>query len=249
VVVRREGLVFLIAVASSAASAAETRREAVVFCESGNCFYRKLQTTWVLPLRKGTPLRLKEGDVVMGVGSGTHIRVLFDDDSRAELKDSGLLRIRVGRKALNLTDGTEGARPTPKATPSGSKLVYVGSLPLRVLTPSLEEPLIFQSFPQTIRVVFEPMGDEDLARVQSHYLRWTWEGQEIVFSETAPGSRQFAATLAVSAAGDRWMRPLEAPSDGLLFKILGGEALETQLQKLLNDSDQNPAAGFELRGP
>jgi hypothetical protein len=230
------------------AHAAGPRSQASVSCEAGNCFYRKLQSAWVRPFFKGDYLRLSEGDVVMGVGSGTHVKIVFDDDSRAELKGSGLLKIRAGRKAINLTDGSEGAKPTPKATPRGSNLVYVGSFPLRVLTPSLEEPLIFQSFPQTFRVVIEPMGDEDLARVQSQYLRWTWEGQEIVFSETAPGSRQFAATLAVSSSGEMWMRPIAAPNEGILFKILGGDALEGQLQILLKNADENPAAGIELRG-
>ena len=219
-----------------------------VHCVAGNCFYRKRQTSMILLLNEGAALKLMLGDVVIGVGSGTRIKVLYEDGSRAELKDSGLMKIVGGRKDANLTDGSEGLKPTPKPTPTGSNLVYIGSFPLRVLTPSLEEPLIFQSFPQALRIVFEPMTQADLEKVKASYLKWFIGLRELVFEETAPGSRQFAATIQIDAPGEIILRPAPGSDDRIRIKVLGGDALENQIQELLKNADGSPDAGIELRG-
>lgn len=232
----------------SEASRSDQLLTADVHCEAGNCFYRKRQTSLIIPLDEGAVLKLVLGDVVIGVGSGTRIKVRYDDGSRAELKDSGLMKIVGGRKDANLTDGSEGLKPTPKPTPTGSNLVYIGSFPLRVLTPSLDEPLIFQSFPQTLRIVFEPMTQADLEKVKASYLKWFVGGSELIFEETALGSRQFAATIQVNAPGEIMLRPAPRSDDGIRIKVLGGDALEGQLQELLKNADGSPDAGIELRG-
>lgn len=230
-------------------SASEAVSISTVRCEAGNCFYRKRHSSLIKPFDEGSSLKLGLGDVVMGVGSGTRIQVLFEDGSMAELRDSGLMKIMAGKKAMNLTDGTEGLKPTPKPTPKGSNLVYVGSFPLRVLTPSIEEPLIFQSFPQELRIVIEPMIGTDAEKVKSSYLLWSLGDVEIVFLETSVGSQQYAASVKISAPGEFLLKPRSSVSEeGIRLQVLGKDALEGQLQNLLKNSDANSDAGIELRG-
>ena len=53
------------------------------------------------------------GDSVITVGSGSKVEVNFEDGSRSTLLDSGLLRIKSGRREVIMGEG-EGAVPNAK---------------------------------------------------------------------------------------------------------------------------------------
>jgi hypothetical protein len=55
--------------------------------------------------------------------------------------------------------------------------------------------------------------------------------------------------LKITAPGEFLLKPQSSVSEeGIRLQVLGGDALENQIQELLKNAEGSPDAGIELRG-
>lgn len=242
------------------------KQKATVLCKSGHCYLRKSGSMWNLPLEENLIHEVHYGDIVIGVGAGTLIEIIYEDGSKGYLNNSALLKVTPGTKEMILTQGKEVASSEGFKTQEFEKekgnLVYLGNVTVNFVTPVMGEPLIFNSFPTEILIAFKLEGKSESDSFDEQVSKWSLLNKEALeskvgmknleFALSADKSNFYTAKVKIEKAGEYLLIPAAALNEndkkGFSLLVRGKESIEDEVKRLLMNADSNPNAGIEIRG-
>lgn len=237
-------------------------------CLSGNCWLRPMGSMKLQPIAPGYSVEALVGDEAVSLGKGSSLVVHFEGEGgELQLANTGIIRIARGHRDVAIQDVGQASpspsRPTPAAaTPSSSSLVYIGELPISIVSPVMGTPIVATSFPVKVHLAFnvERMQDVDLAKLstwslvdvhdEAHLTRLA--NMQVGHQLTPQGGAVFFADFIIPKPGVYAFVPtsmdLVSSNINFSFRVQGVAGLENQLKDLLKNVNSGGDDQIEIRG-
>lgn len=237
-----------------------------VECARGNCWLRPQGSLSLYRLPPFRPVEAFMGDEAMTLGEGSSLVVNFQEESgELRLANTGVIRIAKGQQDVSVNDpapsaGGGAGLAAQVATPSS--LVYVGEIPIKIVSPAPGTPIVATVFPARIHLAFllERLTPESLAKL----TQWSVVAfdekdrpsrlQSLSTGHTEPpvGGASFFADFEITQPGRYALVPagMDMTEANLQFRfeVKGADALEEQLTNLLQGVSSDSNQQMEIRG-
>lgn len=241
-----------------------------VDCNQGPCWVRPQGGAQLFEVRTGAGIDAYEGDEVLTLGAGASVVATFPDaGGELRLTNTGVIHLVRGTSQVAVeTDGSSApSAPTAASrlaaqVATANSLIYVGEIPIKIVSPTAGTPIVATNFPTSVHLAFmvDRYVPEEVKKLSDWIVLSVVDGKPpeqvatIHTGNTEPpvGGASFYGDFNVPKPGIYALVPVvmmgASTEYPYWFEVKGEAALESQISNLLQGVTSDSDSQIEIRG-